>query len=90
MFADFHFLGLITFLLVTTADRLQVPTVAIDQIYAWNNTSIMQDEVLCHRIGLVPLKIDPRTVHFRSTFTITNPELVCILMCYRKRPLTTT
>lgn len=33
---------------------------AIEQIYVWNNTSIMQDEVLCHRIGLLPLNIDPR------------------------------
>jgi DNA-directed RNA polymerase I and III subunit RPAC1 len=33
---------------------------AIETVYVWNNTSIMQDEVLCHRIGLIPLKIDPR------------------------------
>jgi DNA-directed RNA polymerase I and III subunit RPAC1 len=44
----------------------QVPTVAIDQVYVWNNTSIMQDEVLCHRLGLIPLKIDPRTFQFKS------------------------
>lgn len=33
---------------------------AIDTVYVWNNTSIMQDEVLCHRIGLLPIKVDPR------------------------------
>lgn len=47
----------------------QVPTVAIDQVYVWNNTSIMQDEVLCHRLGLIPLKIDPRTFQFKSEST---------------------
>lgn len=44
---------------------LQVPTVAIEDVYVWNNTSIMQDEVLAHRVGLVPLKIDPRTLDFK-------------------------
>lgn len=38
---------------------------AIDQIYVWNNTSIMQDEVLCHRLGLLPLNIDPKRMKDR-------------------------
>ncbi|ORX40045.1 DNA-directed RNA polymerase [Kockovaella imperatae] len=42
----------------------EVPTVAIDSVYVWNNTSIMQDEVLCHRLGLLPLKVDPRKVQY--------------------------
>ncbi|KAF2154646.1 putative DNA-directed RNA polymerase I and III subunit Rpc40 [Myriangium duriaei CBS 260.36] len=33
----------------------EVPTLAIEDIFLYNNTSIIQDEVLCHRIGLVPL-----------------------------------
>ncbi|WVQ83088.1 hypothetical protein IAT38_005226 [Cryptococcus sp. DSM 104549] len=45
----------------------EVPTVAIEEIYVWNNTSIMQDEVLCHRVGLVPLKIDPRALRYRAS-----------------------
>ncbi|KAK6908208.1 DNA-directed RNA polymerase I and III subunit RPAC1 [Kwoniella mangroviensis CBS 10435] len=45
----------------------EVPTVAIEEIYVWNNTSIMQDEVLCHRVGLVPLKIDPRSLKYRPS-----------------------
>ncbi|OCF33497.1 DNA-directed RNA polymerase I and III subunit RPAC1 [Kwoniella heveanensis CBS 569] len=43
----------------------EVPTIAIEEIYVWNNTSIMQDEVLCHRVGLVPLKVDPRSLKYR-------------------------
>lgn len=37
-----------------------VPTVAIEHVYMWNNTSIIHDEVLAHRIGLIPLKVDAR------------------------------
>ena len=38
----------------------EVPTVALESIYMWNNTSIIHDEVLSHRLGLVPLNVDAR------------------------------
>src|SRR4051812_47592335 len=34
----------------------EIPTVAIETVYMSNNTSIIQDEVLAHRFGLIPLK----------------------------------
>ncbi|KAG0671384.1 DNA-directed RNA polymerase core subunit rpc40 [Kluyveromyces marxianus] len=37
----------------------EVPSVAPEYVYFFNNTSVLQDEVLAHRIGLVPLKVDP-------------------------------
>lgn len=37
----------------------EVPSVAAESIYIFNNTSVIQDEVLAHRIGLIPLKVDP-------------------------------
>ncbi|KAI3404356.2 RPC40 [Candida oxycetoniae] len=37
----------------------EVPSVAAETIYMFMNTSVIQDEVLAHRIGLVPLNIDP-------------------------------
>lgn len=37
----------------------EVPSVAPEYVYFFNNTSVIQDEVLAHRIGLVPLKVDP-------------------------------
>lgn len=40
----------------------EVPTMAIETVYIQENTSIIQDEVLSHRLGLVPIRADPR--HF--------------------------
>lgn len=37
----------------------EVPAVAAEFVYFLNNTSVIQDEVLAHRIGLIPLKVDP-------------------------------
>ncbi|KAK9894802.1 hypothetical protein P389DRAFT_153560 [Cystobasidium minutum MCA 4210] len=44
----------------------EVPTVAVEHVYIWNNTSIIQDEVLSQRLGLVPLAIDPKKVEFKG------------------------
>lgn len=44
----------------------EVPTVAIEDVYMWNNTSIIVDEVLSHRMGLVPLRVDPDRIDFRA------------------------
>ena len=38
----------------------EVPTMAIEQVYIQMNSSIIHDEVLAHRLGLVPIKVDPR------------------------------
>lgn len=38
----------------------EVPTMAIESVYMWNNTSIVHDEVLAHRLGLIPLNVDAR------------------------------
>lgn len=44
----------------------EVPTVAIETVYVHDNSSIMPDEMLAHRLGLVPLDIDPRLVEMRK------------------------
>lgn len=36
----------------------QVPTMAIDLVTFHDNSSVLQDEVLSHRLGLVPLAAD--------------------------------
>lgn len=37
----------------------EVPSVAIDSVFIEMNTSVIQDEVLASRIGLVPLRLSP-------------------------------
>ncbi|KAK7062560.1 DNA-directed RNA polymerase core subunit rpc40 [Paramarasmius palmivorus] len=44
----------------------EVPSIAIERFYVWNNTSVIQDEVLAHRLGLVPLNVDPGVMDFRG------------------------
>ena len=43
-----------------------VPTMAIEKVHMYQNTSIMQDEVLAHRLGLLPLTADPRLFNYPS------------------------
>ena len=33
---------------------------AIEKVNLYQNTSIIPDEVLAHRLGLIPINIDPR------------------------------
>ena len=44
----------------------EVPTIAIEHVYVSNNTSVIQDEVLAHRLGLVPLNVDPDLMEMRD------------------------
>eukprot|EP00918_Siedleckia_nematoides_P067855 GHVU01147675.1.p1 GENE.GHVU01147675.1~~GHVU01147675.1.p1 ORF type:complete len:333 (-),score=42.21 GHVU01147675.1:756-1754(-) len=37
----------------------EVPTVAPELIKVYQNTGVIQDEVLSHRLGLIPIRIDP-------------------------------
>ncbi|KZV36216.1 hypothetical protein F511_14234 [Dorcoceras hygrometricum] len=44
----------------------ELPTMAIEKVLVANNTSVIQDEVLAHRLGLIPLKVDPRLFDYIS------------------------
>ncbi|KAK0550289.1 DNA-directed RNA polymerase core subunit rpc40 [Tilletia horrida] len=44
----------------------EVPTVCVEHCYVFTNTSIVQDEVLAHRVGLVPLRIPPSVLQFKQ------------------------
>ncbi|KAG2682624.1 hypothetical protein I3760_11G199700 [Carya illinoinensis] len=42
----------------------EVPTMAIEKVLIANNTSVVQDEVLAHRLGLIPISVDPRLFEY--------------------------
>ncbi|KAF9113972.1 DNA-directed RNA polymerases I and III subunit RPAC1 [Mortierella sp. AM989] len=44
----------------------EVPTMAISNVFVMNNTSIVVDEVLAHRLGLVPILADPTKFDFKA------------------------
>lgn len=41
----------------------EIPTLAIEDVWVTNNTSVIQDEVLCHRLGLIPFTGSKTGIH---------------------------
>ncbi|CAH1169864.1 unnamed protein product [Phaedon cochleariae] len=73
---EFDMIGIHPFL-ANTFRRLMlsdVPTMAIEKVHIHNNTSIIQDEVLAHRLGLIPLRADPRLFEFKTSSNEANTE----------------
>lgn len=44
----------------------KLPTMAFEKVFIANNTSIVQDEVLAQRMGLVPIAADPKLFDYLS------------------------
>lgn len=44
----------------------EIATMAIETVNIYNNTSILQDEVLAHRLGLIPIKVDPKRFEYKT------------------------
>ncbi|KAM7541579.1 hypothetical protein Aperf_G00000037273 [Anoplocephala perfoliata] len=45
----------------------EVPSVTIERVYMRQNTSVVPDEMLSHRFGLLPLNVDPDQLAFCSS-----------------------
>jgi DNA-directed RNA polymerase I and III subunit RPAC1 len=59
-----------------------VATVAIEKVWIAHNTSIIQDEVLAHRIGLIPLKVDPSKFEFVANDEETDADTIVFHLDY--------
>lgn len=46
-----------------------IPVMAIEEVIYYENSSILDDEFLAHRLGLIPLKTNPKTYNFREKCT---------------------
>lgn len=44
----------------------EIPTMAIEKVTMWQNTSIIPDENLAHRMGLIPLNADAREFEYHT------------------------
>lgn len=55
-----------------------VPTIAIELVSIIKNTSCLNDEMICHRIGLVPLRsVDQKKYNFREECGCVDSEENC-------------
>ncbi len=44
-----------------------MPTIAIENVYIWTNTSVIVDEIFAHRLGLIPLRVDPDLMEYNGS-----------------------
>lgn len=56
----------------------EVPSLAIETVYVQTNTSIIQDEVLSHRLGLIPLVGDKKALINMQWFMSVSPFLLSL------------
>ena len=69
-----------------------MPTIAIEKVHFYLNTSVFQEEFLAHRLGLIPIKAEAKQFEYpengkdtlRNTFTnssLVNFILTLVLSC---------
>ncbi|KAK7333337.1 hypothetical protein VNO80_30105 [Phaseolus coccineus] len=61
----------------------EVPTMAIIyRVYIANNTSVIPDEVLSHRLGLVPIRADPRLFEY-PVYCVCMVLVQCVIFVFQ-------
>ncbi|CAH2047775.1 unnamed protein product [Thlaspi arvense] len=64
----------------------EVPTMAIEKVLIAYNTSVIIDEVLAHRIGLIPIAADPRLFEYISGNDQPNEKNTIVFKLHVKCP----
>ncbi|KAI3931296.1 hypothetical protein MKX01_040213 [Papaver californicum] len=62
----------------------EVPTMAIEKVLIVNSTTLVQDEVLAHRLGLIPIKADPRLFEYMSENDTPNENNTIVFKLHAK------
>ena len=44
----------------------EIPTLALHKVLLYQNTSVIPDELLVHRLGLLPIQVDPNEFETRA------------------------
>ncbi|MCL7041177.1 hypothetical protein MKW94_021127 [Papaver nudicaule] len=62
----------------------EVPTMAIEKVFIANSTTLVQDEVLAHRLGLIPIKADPRLFEWKDDNKVSNEKNTIVFKLHAK------
>jgi DNA-directed RNA polymerase alpha subunit len=68
--------------LIRRSVSFEVPTFAVEEVYFKENTAALYDEILAHRIGLVPLKVD------KGIFGMKDPKVELTLIAEGPKEVT--
>lgn len=52
----------------------EIPTMAFHKVFLYQNTSVIPDELLVHRLGLLPIKVDSNEFETRKEDQDLNAE----------------
>jgi len=65
----------------------EVPTMAIENVFILNNSSVIHDEMLAHRLGLVPITADPKKFDYpnQKNFNETNTIVFQLAVLCKKK-----
>jgi len=67
----------------------EIPTMALHKVLMYQNTSVIPDELLVHRLGLIPISADPNDFESRTDNQELNAEnslkFELKVICRRKR-----
>src|SRR3989344_6186151 len=55
---------------------LEIPIIAIDEVDIIKNDSALYDEIIAHRIGLIPIKTDKSSKEIKFKLKGTGPKII--------------